>query len=168
MSTAHERLHALNQLAQPECVAELRQCCACESWAEAVAAARPFADSQALMKAAERAWAATGPDQWLEAFAAHPRIGQRKQGSDQSSRWSAQEQGSAPDSEVADRLAEANDAYFEKFGFVFLICATGKTPAEMLAALEQRLGRDRQTELKTAAAEQAKITLLRLEKYLTQ
>ncbi|MCA9790399.1 MAG: 2-oxo-4-hydroxy-4-carboxy-5-ureidoimidazoline decarboxylase [Candidatus Eremiobacteraeota bacterium] len=168
MNVATQRLRTLNELGHEDCVAELLQCCACRSWAEAVARARPFADRQALLAAAELAWTATGPAEWLEAFAAHPRIGQRKQGSDQSSRWSAQEQGAAPDSEVADRLAACNDAYFEKFGFVFLICATGKSPGEMLGALEQRLHSDRETELKTAAAEQAKITALRLEKYLSQ
>ncbi len=123
-------------------------------------AARPFSSWDAMIDTATRIWLSLDEADWLEAFAAHPRIGEKKAG------WSSQEQSgtrSAPD-DTKSALAEGNRAYDEKFGFVFLICATGRGADEMLANLRERLNHDRETELRIAAEEHAKITALRLEK----
>jgi allantoicase len=139
---------------------ELRKICASSRWVDALMAARPFASWDALVDVATRTWLSLDAAAWLEAFAAHPRIGERKAG------WSSQEQSgtrSASDETMA-ALAEGNLAYAEKFGFVFLICATGRSADEILANLRERLQHDRETELRIAAAEHAKITELRLEK----
>ena len=121
---------------------------------------------------ADRVWWSLTPDDWLEAFRSHPKIGEKKAGekvSTQSQQWSGQEQAgvSRASQDTVDSLAALNRAYEQKFGFIFIICATGKTPDEMLAALQERLQHDSDTELRLAAAEQAKITELRLKKLLT-
>ena len=151
----------LNMLPSEAAVEELLRCCASEAWARRMAAVRPFDSDEAVFDAAERVWWALSPDDWYEAFAAHPRIGERSDSS-----WSTEEQSGM---EAASRDLEAeiragNREYEEKFGHVFLICATGLSAEEMAAALERRLRNDAQTELRNAAAEQAKITKIRLEK----
>ena len=139
---------------------ELLKVCSSLRWSEAIARARPFASWDALVETAERTWFGLQPVDWLEAFAAHPRIGERKPG------WTAQEQSGTrtASDETMQALAEGNRAYEEKFGFVYLVCATGKSADEMLANLQSRLGNDRDTEVRNAAEEQRKITELRLEK----
>lgn len=125
-------------------------------------AARPFSDDQALLEAAERAWRALGREDRLEAFAAHPRIGDR----DVRERWSRDEQSgvaSASD-EVLAELAAGNAEYERRFGHIFLIRASGLSAEEMLRALRSRLENDPDVELDVAAAEQAKITRSRLER----
>jgi allantoicase len=146
--------------------AELLACCASRAWAAGIAAARPFADAEALAASADEVWASLGPDDWLEAFAAHPRIGDRLAAAPGASAWSTQEQAgvAGADPAVLAELVEGNRAYEERFGHVFLVCATGQSAAAMLAALRERLGNDRASELRVAAEEQRKITRLRLEK----
>jgi OHCU decarboxylase len=169
---AHEGLARLNALAAAEAEGELLKCCGSHAWARQVAARRPFADESELMLAADEVWWSLGTDDWHEAFASHPKIGERKavrtQG-EQARAWSEQEQAGARDAEQAtlDELAEANRTYEEKFGHIFIVCATGKTAAAMLALLHARLPNDPGVELHNAAAEQRKITRLRLEKLLT-
>ncbi|HEX6097981.1 MAG TPA: allantoicase [Thermoanaerobaculia bacterium] len=139
---------------------DLLKVCGSLRWTESVAAARPYASWDDLLGRASAAWSALGESDWLEAFGAHPRIGERKAG------WSQQEQSgthSAAD-ETMRALAEGNRAYEEKFGFVYLICATGRTADEMLASLRERLTHSRDEEVRIAAEEQRKITELRLEK----
>ena len=141
----------------------LLKVCGSLRWTEAVAAARPYSSWEDLVTRAASTWASLGEADWLEAFGAHPRIGERKAG------WSQQEQSgtrSASD-ETMRELAELNRAYEEKFGFVFLICATGKSADEMLASLRERLEHTRDEEVRIAAEEQRKITELRLEKLVT-
>jgi allantoicase len=139
---------------------ELRKVCASRAWIAAMMAARPFSSWKDMIEQATKLWLELDASDWLEAFAAHPRIGERKQG------WSSQEQagtrGAAGD--TMTRLAEGNRAYEEKYGFVFLICATGRSAEEMLENLEMRMNNDREAELRIAAGEHAKITALRLEK----
>jgi allantoicase len=161
-------LDLLNVLPEPSVEERLLACCGSRSWAEKVAQARPFHEPDALYRAAEIAFDELGRGDWLEAFAAHPRIGERAAGDDPSSRWSTQEQaGTASASpEILAQLADANRIYEERFGHVFLVCATGKSAFEMLGLLSERLGNDRNTELRVAAGEQRKITRLRLEKLL--
>jgi allantoicase len=133
---------------------------ASKTWADALLRARPFRSWDEMLAASDKVWLRIDAGDWLEAFAAHPRIGDRKPG------WSSQEQaGTRAASEATmQELAELNRAYEEKFGFVYLVCATGKSADEMLAIAKSRIGNDRTTELKNAAEEQRKITAIRLEK----
>lgn len=150
----------VNTLANAE--HELRSCCASSKWIEAMADARPFEDWQSMIETAGRTWSALEPGDWQEAFRAHPRIGESKKGA----RWSTAEQSGthSASSETMNALAEANREYEQKFGHVFLICATGRTADEMLANLRERMKNDASAELRVAAGEQRKITALRLEK----
>jgi allantoicase len=141
-------------------LSELHRVCGSQRWVSAFANERPFASWDAMSHAARRIWLALDEHGWLEAFAAHPRIGERKAG------WSQQEQSGTRGAadETMRALAEGNRAYEEKFGFVYLVCATGRTADEMLANLRERMPHDRASELRIAAEEQAKIMELRLEK----
>jgi OHCU decarboxylase len=162
-------LEGLDALPAADAGAELLACCGSRRWAREMAPRRPFADVAALLAAADEVWWALGPDDWHEAFRAHPRIGERKAAPAQGARaagWSAQEQAGAAGDDAAAALAEGNRAYEERFGHIYIVCATGKTADEMLAILRARLANDAATELRAAAAEQAKITKLRLEKLL--
>ena len=140
----------------------LRSCCASSRWAEEVAAARPFKSWDDLTERADGIWSRLSPQDWTEAFSAHPRIGDRKA----PGRWSQEEQSGTHGAaeETLRRLAEGNRAYEERFGHVYLVCATGKSAGEMLADLTDRMTHDRDTEMRVAAEEQRKITRLRLEK----
>ena len=132
-------------------------------------AGRPYADGASLLDAADAVFARMPREAWLEAFACHPKIGDLESlrmkfaGNKE---WSAGEQSGVNDADdaVLRRLAEGNAAYERAFGYLFIVCATGKTAAEMLAILESRLGNDEDTELGVASGEQRKITLLRLSK----
>lgn len=141
------------------------------AWAEKLAAQRPFASVRALFEAAERSWWSLGVADLLAAFAAHPRIGGQQASATQnaqSAAWSAGEQAAAATAEarlLAD-LAERNERYFAKFGFIYLCFATGRSAAEMRDWLVERLENSKDEELQTAAGEQSKITRLRLEKWL--
>ena len=134
-----------------------------------MAAGRPYADAAALLDAAEAAFGTMPREAWLEAFACHPKIGDLESlrmkfvGNKE---WSAGEQSGVNDAAdaVLRRLAEGNAAYHERFGYLFIVCATGKSAAEMLEILQSRLGNDEDTELGVASGEQRKITLLRLSK----
>ena len=132
---------------------------------------RPFASEEEMMDIAAAVWNDLGTKDWLEAFAAHPKIGETKAAKTQqrqSADWSAREQAgieSAGDRLKQD-LAAANAAYYEKFGFIFIVCATGKTAEEMLELCRTRFDNDRETEIANAAKEQQKITEIRLRKLL--
>jgi len=164
-------LRRLNALLSEEAEDALRACCGSPKWAQQMAAQRPFNGVEPLFRAAADTWQALGRDDWLEAFRSHPQIGEKKAKGKQSVRtgkWSAQEQAGAAGAGAATRaaLAEANRAYRDRFGYIFIVCATGKSAAEMLEFCRRRLGNDPETELRIAAEEQAKITRLRLEKLL--
>jgi allantoicase len=161
-------LRALNALPPRVAERELVACCGSTAWARAMNEARPFASVEALRAAADRIWAGLAATDQLEAFAAHPRIGERKAGSDAHARWSRSEQSraAAASAETLEALAQANLDYEQKYGFVFLICATGKSADEILAAARKRLAHTRDQELRIAAEEQAKITELRLTRLL--
>ncbi len=138
----------------------------------------PSAISPSSSAAADNIWRSLGREEWLEAFAHHPQIGEKEgekqieaeAGQHLSSRWSAEEQSGAEQKsvEVMTRLAEGNRAYRQRFGYIFIVRATGKTASEMLAILERRLQNDASAELTIAAEEQRRITQLRLEKLLAR
>jgi len=137
-----------------------------------MAAARPYRTLENLAATANELWWSLDRNDWLEAFRSHPKIGEKKAAdpvSTQASQWSGQEQAgvATASQEIVDSLATLNRAYEEKFGFIFIICATGKTSAEMMSSLRERLEHDAVDELPIAAAEQSKITALRLNKLLT-
>jgi 2-oxo-4-hydroxy-4-carboxy-5-ureidoimidazoline decarboxylase len=155
------RLDEFNRLPRYRAEEELSKCCSSRAWVRAMAQRRPFASSERLAQAAGEIWWKLDSTDWLEAFRSHPRIGDLK-----ISGSAAQEQAAmnrAPTA-VADALALANCDYFDKFGFIFIICATGKSGEEMLENLRSRLPNSPDQELRVAAEEQNKITLLRLKK----
>ena len=136
-----------------------------------MAEARPFADVAALLEQSGQIWRYLEARDWLEAFTAHPKIGSRKatpKQQVQSARWSKGEQSGmhAATALVLDALAEANRLYEEKFGYIFIVCATGKSAEEMLGICRERLSNDANTEIHIAAEEQRKITEIRLKKLL--
>jgi 2-oxo-4-hydroxy-4-carboxy-5-ureidoimidazoline decarboxylase len=159
----------LNALSEADARAELLRCCASSRWAAAMVRARPFASDAAVLAQADRAWWALGPDDWHEAFAAHPRIGDRASADPRHAAtrdWSRREQAGAAtaDEGVRAALAAGNAAYERRFGHVFLVRAAGRSAEEILAELRRRLGNDPDAELREAAGEQAAITRLRLER----
>ncbi len=134
----------LNSLPAEEAARELLQCCGSRRWAEQMRTSRPYPRLDTLLTRAGEIWWALKPDDWLEAFRSHPKIGEKKAAapvSTQSKEWSGQEQAGVSNAsrETVDSLASLNRDYEEKFGFIFIICATGKTSDEMLAALRERL-----------------------------
>jgi OHCU decarboxylase len=155
-------LDALNRLDRASAEAAFTRCCGSTAWARSMAAARPFSSVDAMADAGDAIWRALAPADWLEAFAAHPKIGDQASGSS----WSTREQSGmqAAGDDVRRRLASGNADYLSRFGYIFIVCATGKTAVEMLAALEARLLNDPAAELGIAADEQRKITRLRLAK----
>jgi OHCU decarboxylase len=164
-------LEQLNQLTAPDAEGEFLKCCGSRAWAQAMAAGRPFTTEEELFADAEDASASLTDEDWLEAFRAHPKIGEQKAAAGQTQQeasWSAHEQSGmqAAATDTIARLASGNREYEAKFGFIFIICASGKSSDEMLAILNERLASDLVTELRVAAKEQQKITRLRLEKLL--
>ena len=170
-------LAGFNALSADEAEAELLTCCASRSFAREVAALRPYHDLDRLTGVAEAAVRGLEWSGVREALAAHPRIGEPSGGatdaagaghSGRESAWSRQEQSGmgAAGREVLDLLAEGNRAYEERFGHVYLVCATGLSAEEMLARLRERLGNDEETERDVVRAELGKITRLRLAKLL--
>ncbi|MFI6522909.1 2-oxo-4-hydroxy-4-carboxy-5-ureidoimidazoline decarboxylase [Spirillospora sp. NPDC050679] len=159
----------LNALPPAEAESELLTCCASRRWAAAVAAGRPYGDADGLLAAATRHLDGLGWADVEEALNAHPRIGERAAGQDRESAWSRGEQAGVDDAEAATRraLADGNRAYEERFGHVFLICATGLGAERMLAALRERLDHDAEAERPVVRAELAKIVAIRLDKLLT-
>lgn len=164
-------LSRFNSLPVADAERELRACCGSTRWIEGMLARRPFASGEALLEAADAVWAEAGPDDWHEAFRAHPKIGESKAQAGQSATaksWSSQEQSGAKSAsdETKQALAEINREYESRFGFIYIVCATGKSADEMLAIAKRRIGNAPDDELRIAAAEQHKITRLRLEKLL--
>jgi allantoicase len=165
LTTDEQRLRWFNDLPEAEAAGELLAVCHSRRWAERVAAGRPYAGVAALQKAADEVWTGLDEADWLEAFAAHPRIGER---GGASADWSKQEQAGVGDAEdeVRQALARGNAAYEERFGYVFLISAAGRSAAEILANLRARLDNDPSTELQVAAEEHRTITRLRIQRLM--
>jgi 2-oxo-4-hydroxy-4-carboxy-5-ureidoimidazoline decarboxylase len=162
-----ERWRRIDAASPDEARGLLRMCCGAERWVESMMARRPFGSSVAALTAARDEWFALPPESWLEAFSHHPRIGDRdamraRFGATRS--LSAREQaGVSQTSEVVlNELLEANRSYEERFGFIFIVCASGKSAEEMLALMRARMNNDRPVELRIAAEEHANICELRL------
>jgi 2-oxo-4-hydroxy-4-carboxy-5-ureidoimidazoline decarboxylase len=159
-----------NQASAADAVREIMPCCGSRSWAQILTDRRSFTNETSLLLASDEIWRSLAPADWLEAFRSHPRIGESAQGADreQSAAWSRQEQSkvAAAADDVKTRFVSANRIYEEKFGHTFIVCATGKSPAEILAILHRRMQNDGKNELHQAAEEQRQITQLRLRKWL--
>jgi 2-oxo-4-hydroxy-4-carboxy-5-ureidoimidazoline decarboxylase len=165
-------LNAWNRDDEDSALDVMIACCGAKRWAAAMVAARPLHSIAALSEAADRAWGTMEEGDWLEAFACHPRIGERKaaHATAQAAAWSRQEQATVSSAEerVLAELAEGNALYEERFGFTYVVCATGRSADEMLAILQRRLASDRAAELREAAEQQRQILQIRLGKWLTQ
>ena len=164
-------LEQLNALPAEDAAAEFRACCASTRWVEATVAARPFATLDELLAASERIWWTTGPEDWLEAIASHPRIGEtatRATVSEVARGWSVNEQEAVAASEagVRQELAAAIEEYERRFGWIYVVFATGRGASELLADVRSRLDNDRERELVSMAREQVAIMQLRIRKML--
>ena len=166
--TGFERL---NSLPANEAEIEFLKCCGSGNWARRMVQQRPFGSVQEITETADHIWWELEPHDWLEAFRSHPKIGERQAAaatSVEAQKWSEAEQAGTRDSaeQTMDALAQLNRVYDEKFGHIFIVCASGKTSEEMLAELRRRLNNEPSEELRIAASEQAKITRLRLNKLI--
>ena len=147
----------------------LNRCCGARRWVEGMLQRLPFGSTAALLCAADQVWAELGREDYLEAFSHHPRIGEdlgalRRRFQNTSQLSAAEQAGVSEGNEATlNRLRELNVAYAERFGYIFIVCATGKSAQQMLELLEARLHNSPARELAVAAVEQAKITRLRLE-----
>jgi 2-oxo-4-hydroxy-4-carboxy-5-ureidoimidazoline decarboxylase len=142
-----------------EARAVLTKACGSRRWVDRMLIRRPFGSREALLAVARDEWVSLGEDDWREAFAQHPKIGQKT-----ADRLASNEQSGVDGAagSVLAALAQGNREYEQKFGYIFIVCATGKSGAEMLALLRARLPNDPATEIRIAADEQSKITALRL------
>ena len=155
----------LNGLSGEDARRALTRCCGASRWVAGMLARRPFPSAAALYAGADEVWTSLARADFLEAFSHHPQIG-GEGGAPATATWSRQEQAAVSDADDRTRIAlrAGNLAYLRRFGFIYIVCASGKSGEEMLAMLEQRLGHDDARELEVAAGEQARITRLRLEK----
>jgi 2-oxo-4-hydroxy-4-carboxy-5-ureidoimidazoline decarboxylase len=171
MERSTDHLQRFNSLAPDEAEEEILKCCGSREWARRTVAERGFANLDDLIAKSDQIWWTLEPGDWLEAFHSHPKIGEQKAAAPtaaEAQQWSADEQSGIRDSteQTLNALARLNAEYEKKFGYIFIVCASGKTSEEMLKLLRARIGNDAHEELRNAAAEQAKITQLRLEKLL--
>lgn len=164
-------LERWNVLPASEAAEEILPCCGSQRWAHALVRLRPFRDWEAMLEKSDEVWLELNPADWGEAFASHPRIGE-KQAPDsataKSAQWSIQEQSGVVLSgeDLQERIRHANGEYERRFGRIYIVCATGKSAEQMLAILERRLNNDEAEELCEAAEQQRQITQLRLRKWL--
>ena len=166
-------LEQINQASLDQARQLFLQCCTSQQWVERMVISRPFVSGQVLCDQADAHWRELGERDYLEAFDGHPKIGDvssLKARYANTKELAAGEQSgvNGAGEDVIDRLAAGNQRYAEKFGFIFIVCATGKSAQQMLELLEARLPNDRQTELVVAAEEQRKIFNIRLNHLLDQ
>jgi 2-oxo-4-hydroxy-4-carboxy-5-ureidoimidazoline decarboxylase len=177
-----------NFLPAAAAVSEILPCCGSRAWADEMVARRPLPDEAALLAAADETWRSLAESDWLEAFRSHPRIGESKIGESkigelktgesqvpraalhQSAAWSEQEQRGVADAgdSVKSALAEGNREYERRFSRIFIVCATGKSPEEILKILQRRLKNDERSEFQEATEQQRQITQIRLRKWLQE
>ena len=160
----------LNALDEDAARAALTRCCGARRWVEGMLSRRPFPSTELLLAAADEVWSQLERADFLEAFSHHPQIGADRaelaRHFSATAQLSSSEQAGVSDADAAtlDALRDENHAYLARFGYIFIVCATGKSAAEMLALLRERLPNDPDTELRIAAAEQAKISALRIQR----
>jgi 2-oxo-4-hydroxy-4-carboxy-5-ureidoimidazoline decarboxylase len=164
-------LNRWNELPTGAAEMEILPCCGSTAWAHRLAMARPLADEASLLSASDEIWGSLAEEDRNEAFRSHPRLGESKpidSAAARSSAWSAQEQRDVTLADGATKaaLARANREYESKFRGIFILCATGKTAAEILEILHRRMQNDPETEMREAAEQQRQITRLRLQKWL--
>ncbi|MEM6364787.1 MAG: 2-oxo-4-hydroxy-4-carboxy-5-ureidoimidazoline decarboxylase [Planctomycetota bacterium] len=162
-------LEAFDALSTTEAREAMQACCGSQRWCDAMINHRPFSELSIVHQRADQVFGTLRESDWLEAFAAHPKLGDLqslKMKYAGNAQWSGGEQAGVTeaDESVLEDLAVANDDYFGKFGFIFILCASGKSADQMLAAIQTRLPNQRDTEIEIAAAEQTKITHLRIDK----
>lgn len=168
------KLNDFNKLGSEEASRLLKTCCGCGQWVKLLMEKFLFADEMALIKHAEEIWYNTcSKEHWLEAFTHHPKIGdvkslQEKFAATQHLAGNEQAGVNVATQEVIEKLAKANADYEAQFGFIFIVCATGKTAVEMLRLLQDRLKNTYEEELNIAMGEQHKITIIRLKKLLNE
>jgi len=173
-STANAVLARWNELDAEAAAREILPCCGARVWAAGLAARRPFVGAQQLFEASDAVWAGLAEDDWREAFDSHPRIGQQhaRAATAESLAWSSEEQRAAMSAAGSHEdaaklaLAERNRQYEERFGRIFIVCAAGKSAAEILAILDARLKNTAAAEMLEAAEQQRQITQLRLRRWL--
>ncbi|MBE9375043.1 2-oxo-4-hydroxy-4-carboxy-5-ureidoimidazoline decarboxylase [Saccharopolyspora sp. HNM0983] len=158
----------LNALPRAELLAQLRSCLDIPRWAEDIAAAAPFPDADAVQRAADAAAPELTEQEIHQALAAHPRIGSRPEGSGTEATWSRSEQSGvdSADADLAERLHRGNAAYEQRFGHVYLVCASGRSGAELLEILHARLDNDPADELRVVAGELREIARLRVARLI--
>ncbi|OWV00253.1 OHCU decarboxylase [Micromonospora wenchangensis] len=163
-----EALARFNALAAADAERDMLACCPAPAWAREMVAARPYPDLDALLAVADAGLRRLAWTEVAQAIAAHPRIGERPDGSTRESAWSRREQAGVAGSDAAARkaMAAANRAYEERFGHPFLVCASGRGQSELLAAAQARLANDDKTERRVVQDELRKIALLRLDRLL--
>jgi 2-oxo-4-hydroxy-4-carboxy-5-ureidoimidazoline decarboxylase len=160
-----------NGLAFGEAAEEILPCCGSKTWAQGMAARRPIEDEAALLRSNDKVCRSLSESDWDEAFLSHPRIGESHAPAAAAARsagWSSEEQRnvSAAGKEIKLELALGNHAYEQLFGRTFIVCASGKSPAELLDTLRRRMRNDKSTEFHEAAEQQRQIARLRLKKWL--
>lgn len=167
---AKRAMEHMNKMPRDEAIKAFYACCGCKKFSESLADARPFTSTDDLFAKSDSVWATCGRDEILEAFLAHPKIGDSKAAAAHGGRWASNEQKgmSAATESTADGMKKGNAEYEAKMGFRYIVCATGKTAEEMLGILEARITNDPMTELKNGADEQNKITHLRLNKLIAE
>jgi OHCU decarboxylase len=160
-----ETLGEWNQLDAADAIEQIKRCCGSLAWAAEMTRRRPFADIHEVMAAADEVWADISVDDKLEAFRAHPKIGAAVA---PSAGWASREQSgmNTATDELRRAMADGNREYESRFGFIYIVCATGKTAEQMLELLQRRLNNDRDTELAEASEQQRQIMRLRLGKWL--
>ncbi len=166
-------INQFNHLSRQQAFTELEKCCGSKTWITSMINARPFLDAESLHKKSDEIWSTVSRADILEAFKHHPQIGnidELKKKFASTATWAGNEQqGTAQASdEVLHELKKGNEDYLNRFGFIFIVCATGKSAQEMLDLLKSRLPNDEAIELHIAANEQKKITHLRLDKMLEE
>lgn len=159
----------LNAMSDANASKLFSDCCGSSRWVSGMLARRPFGSRAGVLSTADEIWRSLDQDDWREAFSHHPRIGERKSAvplSDRGSAWAAGEQSGVERAkgDVRAELAAANRDYEQRFGYTYIVFATGKSAEEMLALARERLKNDPDAELRAAAEEQRKITRLRLDK----
>ena len=162
-------LEEINNVSDEQAYSIFESCCCATHWIKGMVNARPFIDSEALFAASEQCFSILNEQDFLQAFEGHPQIGdlstlQKKYANTSGSASHEQSGMSSAETIVLEEMVQLNKDYLAKFGFIFIVCASGKSALQMLELIKNRMGNERLSELTIAGNEQAKITKIRLEK----